>query len=344
MRFSFPLAVLRHVASRSRTSQPYDIVNVHEPSGAALVLNRRSIGQTRVVVTSHGIEERGWALRLTPDANAEERPTWKSRVLYPASVLWQARVALRRADHLFCLNSEDQQYAVGKYGRQKEEITRIFPGAHPVYGENAFRRDYSQAKTILFAGSWLARKGTRELVEAASRVCRRHAGVRFAILNPGKSANDVLADFPPQIRDRVEIWDARPESGTAAAFDKADIFVLPSIFEGTPLTLIEAMWSGLPIISTATCGMRDVLEHGRNGLLVPPRNAEAIASSIEKYLSDSALRESTGRAAHRSASENFGWPTVARIALTAYERVTRAAGRSEASPYSSPSPSLPGQA
>jgi len=74
------------------------------------------------------------------------------------------------------------------------------------------------------------------LVEASSRVCRRHADVRFAILNPGKSANDVLADFPPQIRDRVECWDARPESGTAAAFAEGDITAVAAGSAGAALS------------------------------------------------------------------------------------------------------------
>jgi len=105
----------------------------------------------------------------------------------------------------------------------------------------------------------------------------------------------------------------------AAAFAGADLFVLPSLFEGTPLTLMQAMMSGLPIVTTATCGMKDVIGHERTGLLVPIRSATSVIAAVERLKSDHTLRERLGRAARSQALTNYSWERSAEPVLRAYE-------------------------
>jgi len=79
--------------------------------------------------------------------------------------------------------------------------------------------------------------------------------------------------------------------GSAAALDKADVLVLPSDAEGFGLVLIEAMAAGVAVIGTNVPGIRDVIEDGISGLLVPARNPQALANAIARVLSDAPLRE-----------------------------------------------------
>jgi glycosyltransferase involved in cell wall biosynthesis len=97
-----------------------------------------------------------------------------------------------------------------------------------------------------------------------------------------------------------------------------DIFLLPSFFEGTPLALIEAMCSGLPVITTATCGMKDVVEDGQNGLLITQGNSGQIVSSVELLMSDSSLRQRLGQQASSDATRRFTWRAAAELANAAY--------------------------
>jgi len=309
-RFTYPLAVLRYARAAQRAGRPYDVINVHEPTGAAVAMCKRQTG-ARIVVTSHGLESRGWQLRI---ANGEV--PLKGRFAYPASVLWQARLALRRADHIFCLNSEDAG-TLEASGIPKNRITRIFPAADPIFG--LAMRDYNQANTILFAATWLRRKGIQELVTAFARVAAARPTVRLVVLNPGMADSAVLSYFPPELWKHVSCVRAAPEKGVAEVFASADIFVLPSIFEGTPLTLMEAMWSGLPIVSTDTCGMHDVLRHEDNGLLIPTRAPERLAQELERLLDDPALRAKLGRNARSEAIENYTWRKSAQPVREAYE-------------------------
>ena len=87
----------------------------------------------------------------------------------------------------------------------------------------------------------------------------------------------------------------------AAAFAAADLFLLPSLFEGTPLTLMQAMMSGLPIVTTATCGMKDVIADQQTGLLVPIRSPESLVSAIDTLRADQSLRARLGQAARADA-------------------------------------------
>jgi len=309
-RFTFPLAVLRHAKAARRAGKPYDVINVHEPVGAAVALWKRQTG-ARIVVTSHGLETRGWQRAI-----ADGEVSLKSRIAYPATVLWQTRLALARADHIFCLNWEDAS-ALLRNGIPEKRITRIFPAADPIFG--LARHDYNQAKTILFASSWIPRKGIHELVTAFTRVAAARPEIRLVVLNPGVPDDVVLSRFPHALRKQVSVVRAAPEKGVAEVFASADIYVLPSVFEGTPLTLMEAMWSGLPVVATDTCGMHDVLRHGDNGLLIPIHAPDRLVRELDRLLDDSELRAKLGNAAHGDAIENYTWRKSAQPVRETYE-------------------------
>jgi len=76
-----------------------------------------------------------------------------------------------------------------------------------------------------------------------------------------------------------------------------DVFCISSLYEGTPLALFEAMAAGKAIVSTSVDGCREVLEDGVTGVLVPPADAAALASGLDRVLGDVALREGLGRQA-----------------------------------------------
>jgi glycosyltransferase involved in cell wall biosynthesis len=320
-RLTFPLAVYRHARTAARAGGPYDIINVHEPAAAAVIGGRRSLGNPAVVVTTHGIERRGWQRTLEESRLGREPLPLRTRMSYPLTTLWQADYGLRHADHIFCLNFEDRDYLLEHYGRSLHDVMRIYPGAASVYAIGARRRDYGRARTILFAGTWLARKGIRDLSAAFTMALARNPDLRLCVLGSGADLEIVRAAFLPETRAAIQTTSAAGEERSAAAFADADIYVLPSLFEGTPLTLIEAMASGLPIITTATCGMRDVIRDNENGLLVPLRSPEAIANAIQRLVDDRSLRERLGRTAAAEANRSYTWEQVALPVAEIYARL-----------------------
>ena len=156
---------------------------------AAVVVGlKRRLGHPVVVVTSHGVEQRGWELALEELRLGRPGPSRKSRLASPATRLWQSRLALRRADHIFCLSSEDLQYIVRRFGRQPDDITRLFPAADTAYIKAYARRDYDASGTVIFFGTWLARKGTTDLVPAFVELAARRPDVKLTVMGAGVAA------------------------------------------------------------------------------------------------------------------------------------------------------------
>jgi glycosyltransferase involved in cell wall biosynthesis len=86
----------------------------------------------------------------------------------------------------------------------------------------------------------------------------------------------------------------------------SDFFILPSLWEGLPMALIEAMASGLPIIATRVSGTNQVMVHGETGLLVAPGNSEELAHAIRKLLLDPLMAFRMGKIARRRVEVYFG--------------------------------------
>ena len=102
---------------------------------------------------------------------------------------------------------------------------------------------------------------------------------------------------------------------------EADIFVLPSYREGLPRSLIEAGASGLPLIATDVPGCRDVILNGRDGILVPARNAIALADAISRLVADTGLASRLGIAAREKVLTTFNESDVIKHTLDVYDEL-----------------------
>lgn len=329
-RFSFPWAIHRHAQRASADGHPYRLLNIHEPSALPSLLCRARPASPYIVLTTHGVEQRAWELALEERRRGRTGPGFKTRVVYPLSSLWQSRLGFIRADHVFCLNEDDRAFLVDRFHLDDRKITRIFPGADPGFAEASRGRDYTRARRLLFAGTWRKNKGIEDLVPAFSELRLACPHFELLVLGAGMSAETVLDAFPESVRPAVKVVSARSDAETAAVFASADLFLLPSLFEGTPLTLVEAMMSGLPIVTSNVCGMKDLIEHGRNGLLVPTRAPEAIVRAVRSLTDDASLRRALGLAAHDDARLRYTWDLAAERVRAVYARLLEDSARPEA--------------
>lgn len=319
-RLAFPWWARRQAVLAARAGRPYDLINIHEPSSAPLGYAKAAAGNAVIVATSHGVEQRNWEQSLAERRIGLEGPRIRTRILHPLTLM-QARAGLKRADHIFCLNTEDRDYLVNWLPYSRERITRIYPAANQIYAHQARSRDYRRCKLLLFAGTWIQRKGVADITQAFVNLASRHPELRLLVLGGGVSQEKVREGFPEYLRDRIACVQAADEAENAAAYAAADLFLLPSRFEGTPLTLIEAMMSGLPIITTGTCGMKDVIRDGKNGLLIPLYSPQAIVTSVERLISSESLRAYLGHTAQKDALRHYTWEKVAAPVLDIYEQL-----------------------
>ena len=103
------------------------------------------------------------------------------------------------------------------------------------------------------------------------------------------------------LEDRIEFVGEVPD--VLPYLQKADVFVLPSLYEGMPYTLMEAMAAGRAVVATDVAGNRDLVRHGETGLLVPPGQARGLASAILSLVSAPDVRARLGMAAQAEASK-----------------------------------------
>jgi glycosyltransferase involved in cell wall biosynthesis len=320
-RFGFPFLVYRKARAAAARGAPYNIINIHEPSSALVSVFKSHVGRPSVVVTSHGVESRAWDLACEEGRLGRGGPSLKTRLVHPLLTLTQANIGLRHADHIFCLNEEDRDYLSTEKSLDRLRITRIFPAADKLFFEVSRERDYARCEHLLFAGTWRKNKGIEDLIPAFTALCARHEDLRLTVLGGGLDEATIRKSFPKDIRKRISCIQTTSDTETAAWFAHADILVLPSLFEGTPLTLVEAMMSGLPVVTTDTCGMKDVIDNDRNGLLVPMRSSDAIQDAVERLIREAGLRARLGTEARRDALENYTWDAVAAPIGNAYQRL-----------------------
>lgn len=173
---------------------------------------------------------------------------------------------------------------------------------------------------IVLASRLLWDKGLGELVEAARLLKRRGIEGRVVIVgipddeNPKSVPVSVLEKW--QSESLVEWWGLRNDMPDVLRM--ASIAVLPSYREGVPRFLLEAAATGLPIVTTDVPGCREVVRHGENGFMVPPRNTEALAQALETLLCDSVLRERMGARSREIAIAEFSEDRVIRETMVVY--------------------------
>ena len=147
-------------------------------------------------------------------------------------------------------------------------------------------------------------------MKAAELLHRRGVAARFLLAGTGVAEAAVLDAWPAELRGSVRVLPTFPSTGEAALYAAADLFVLPSFFEGQPLALLQAMSAGCCCLASDIAGHRDLIEPRRNGLLHPAGDAEALASQMAECLANPALREELGSAARRTVAGR-GWNVVA---------------------------------
>jgi len=159
-------------------------------------------------------------------------------------------------------------------------------------------------------------KGIEDFLEAAGRVSASFPAARFLIVGEGftTKGRTVISDTPYQrelaevaarcgIRDRVIFTGFRAD--VAEILPQLQVSVLPSLSEGLSNTLLESMAAGVPVVATRVGGTPEVVENGRTGLLVPPRDPAALADAIGRLLACPVLAGRLAEAARRDVADRF---------------------------------------
>lgn len=296
----------------SRLNGRPDLIVAHEPAAASFL-------GLPLAVLSHGLERRQW-LELLAGRYGQQLPGRKSRLLTPLWRIHPCQRAIGRADLLLLSNKADEQFAIQQCGRRSAECLVFRNGVEPL--QSVASEQQERTLTIGFLASWLPRKGIATLLEAALKLSADPHRPHWLLAGTGASEAEIRAQWPPALQDHLRVIPSFPPEAEAQLLACLDVFVLPSFYEGQPLSLLQAMAAGLPCVASACCGQLDLIEPGRTGLLFPPGDAPQLAACLADLLASAARRQQLGQAAQKAVSDRT-WPLVSAVVIDRLEQLLK---------------------
>jgi glycosyltransferase involved in cell wall biosynthesis len=287
----------------------FSVVNLHAPSGLFYGMRRRYLGSHRLppyVMTLHGLEER----RVHVQSREEKKGrAWNFKL---PNRLWHRlytfplyRWAIRTADGAHSNSRDVWNFLQLKYNLDSERTAYIPSGVDSRFFHPR-RYDSARPLKLLYAGTWLDQRGIFYLRDALVVLSSKIPGITMTFAGCNFPEQAIRDFFGPKLASAIAITPFVPSERMPELFAAHDVFLFPSLMEGLPTVLLEAMASGMPVITTETCGMQDVVEDEFNGLLIPPADADAIEGAVLRLSTSAELRQSLGQAAQQTMTR-YTW-------------------------------------
>lgn len=298
----FPLVLPFVVAWRRWRRRDADLAIFHSYTGWVFnVLNRWRARPVPTITDFHGLEPIAYeALRAEKRRQGTDlslRFRWTYGWLVPRLL----RVSCRRSTRVVCLNPAEGRYLVAHGWAAPDRVVVLPPGAPPEVFAAPDRHYAPVARRLLFISQWLDTKGTRYLVEAFTTLVRQGHDVLLVCAGTRQPDAAVTGSFPADVRARVINRAELDRDALAAECRTADLFVHASVSEGCSRAQLEAMRSGLPLVTTRTSPAGDLLSPDR-AVFVPTGDAAALTRALAALLPDQAARQRLGRAAADAAA------------------------------------------
>jgi glycosyltransferase involved in cell wall biosynthesis len=318
----FPYHVAQHIGSLIKT---IGLDVVHASSVDAwiwgTVFRHLSGGQKPLLVTqSHGLEQTMHDQILEEARHGRLKLSWKYPLYNGSIALWKAAKSFQVADFCFMLNQYDAATVRHKMGVASEKV-KVFPNGIPDgfigLPFEAFESASDRLPGVAFVGSYLDRKGIRYGVPALNNLLQRYPMLRASFLGTGCGVEQVLNDFSPGVRDRVTVVPSFDKPDLPKLLKDSHILLFPSLSEGFPLALPEAMACGLAPIVTDIPGPTEIVMHDCNGLIVEPRHPLQLEQAMERLINDFADLQRLRCQAYQTV-QSYSWLNIAQQHLQIY--------------------------
>jgi phosphatidylinositol alpha-mannosyltransferase len=283
---------LRAILEREK----FDIIHLHEPLGSTLTILTLRVSNTINVGTFHACHS----------------STMGYRIISPFVMKWfnklHGKIAVSKPAMDFIGKHFPSEYTIIPNGIDVEHFSTA---VSPI-------DKFSDGKlNILFVGRLEKRKGLRYLLGAYKIVKQELPNSRLIVVGPGKNEKYKKLVEKENMKD-VFFTGYVPNEELHTYYQTADVFCTPATGEESfGIILLEAMAASKPIVASAIEGYSSVMSHGVEGLMVPPRDEQALASALIQLLSDEPLRREMGARGTLKAEE-CSWPNVAKMVIEYY--------------------------
>lgn len=315
----------------------FDLVHVHESDGFLVVLLLRLLrlfgGRARLVSTLQ-VSYRQERLVVRPvraagpldDGRVLSVPTAGERVFAWVRAPLHAllgRLTCRLSDALVSVSRVTAGELEADYGARGVRV--IYNGIRAADLEEAGRRRAAgpeRSPTVLYVGRLRTRKAVAVLLEAFAKVLRQLPSARLVVVGDGEQQ----AALEKRRRElgfgeEVTFTGALPRQRLLEVYQAADVYCLPSLYEGFPVAILEAMAAALPVVATRVSGIPEAVIPGETGELVEPEDVAALAAALAGLLADPARARALGEAGRVMLAERFSIDVVAREYLELWQEL-----------------------
>jgi glycosyltransferase involved in cell wall biosynthesis len=238
------------------------------------------------------------------------------------------RVTSGKVSGFVAVSDEVREAMIQRIGPIQDKIIVILNGVdlkryeHSVH-KIAVRQELGLGADVQIAatvGTLRTAKGHKFLIDAAQIVTEQCPKLHFLFIGDGSLRAELQAKVRSlNLSDNIHFLGNR--SDVAALLAASDLFVLPSLWEGLPIALLEAMAAAKPIVATAVSGTKQVMIPNETGLLVPPGDAPKLAEAICDLVADPARAQAMGRAARQRVAKRFSAQKQADEHMALYRRL-----------------------
>ena len=281
----------------------YDIIHAHShlffsTNMCALL---RKLGSSPLVITNHGLV-------------SQTAPSWIQKIYTPTIAKW----TFKAADGIICYTESEKSKLV-ELGITPDKISVIHNGIDASLFVPAEKKETTGQ--ILWIGRFAPGKGVDYLIEGFNCLLQNHPDVILLMIggNGPHKEKYVQKIHELGLSDNVVFRDFVPNSEIPKIYQDSDVFVLPSINEGIPRTILEAMSSGIPVVCTELPQLVDIVNGC--GILVPLRDSQAISDAISTILSDKSFAHELGQSGREKIIAHFSWEDTVDKTLLYYEEL-----------------------
>jgi len=256
-----------------------DVLHAHLPDSSLIAIVIGWLTNTPVVLTVH---------------NNFSLPSKRKAPLRDAVRTFVTNTIFKRADYIIAVGN-DIRDSLFKVLGNKVAIKTVYNGVDYLRYANPEKLDSLQfrqslsvsddARLVSMIGRLEKQKGHVYLIDAVAQLKEKYPDVVFLLVGDGELKEQLVEQAQRlKIADNILFLGNRDD--VPAVLGVSDLFVLPSIYEGIPLVILEAMAAGLPVVATNIAGTRELIKPGVDGVLAETENSEDIARAIDSVLSD----------------------------------------------------------
>lgn len=288
-----------------KNKHKYDVIHAHSHLcfSTNLCAFLRNIGSSPLVVTTHG------------GLNSQSAPSWVQKIY----TLTGAKFTFASADKIICYTDVEREEMIN-LGVNSEKIAVIHNGIDTDMFIPSRDRVYSEKKKLLWIGRYVPGKGVEYLIDAFKLLKSKYPDISLTMVGRGPQKDQIIRKIINlNLNDSIIIKDYIPNSKIVTLYHNSDILVLPSLGEGVPRVIMEAMSCGLPVVCTKLPQLVNLVDGC--GFLVPLKDPTTMAEKISEILSNETLARKFGESGRKRVVDNYSWSDTIKKTIKLYEEL-----------------------